>query len=291
MAPTKWLPMQSAVLLACVFGIVYDTTAATTSPLRLLEEVYISSANDDFRGHRAAFDDAIAWHRERLHQRESSGSYVACADYGDGLQARSSLEKLLTPSAVRLLSNHKEYGACFIATASPTQAATLSERPISYRLTLFFPLPSVLKLAPGLLDHGHDEKSGIMSERLQTTYGKRVEITNNVHGLSLALSPGLLPAHDVSNSADFIASLQESLMSRSVDLHAANFWSDPDMVDSHQARPEGSLRAREWIRAAHVVHQLSSIEGPSPGDICSWGNLLVHHVDDDHVVITGEIDW
>lgn len=114
--------------------------------------------------------------------------------------------------------------------------------------------------------------------------------TSNVFGLSLALSPGLLPVHDVSSrNAEFISSLQESLMSGSIDLHAANFWSDPDMVADHQARPEGSLRAREWRRAAHVVHQLSSTEGPGSGDICSWGDLDIHHADDGHILVTGGV--
>lgn len=263
--------------------------AAASSPLSLVEKVYISTAENDFGGHSDAFDDAIAWHRELLYQRGSSGAHIACAQYSSGLEARSNLEKLLTSAAISSLSNHKEHGTCFIVTASPSEVATLSESTASFGLTLFFPLPSVLKLAPGLLEHGGDDKTGTASERLQTTYGDRVQMTANIHGLSLVLSPGILPAHDVSRSAEFIANLQESLMSGSVDLHTANFWSNPDMVDCHQARPEGSLRAREWTRAAKVVHQLSSAEGPGPGDICSWGDLVVHHADDDHIMLTGEV--
>lgn len=278
-AIAMWL---AALVQRSAFGFAEGGTL-----LRLLEDVYLSTAKEDFNGHSVAFDDAVAWHRERLYQGGRSGAHIACAEYGDGLRARSSLDDFLGSATVRPLTNHKEHGTCFIATASPAQARSLLERPAAYGLSLFFLLPSVLKLAPGLLDHGNHDEAGPEPVRLQTTYGDRVQMTNNVHGLSLVLSPGLLPADDISSSDQFISSLQESLMSRSIDLHAANFWSDPDMVDGHQARPEGSLRAREWTRAAHMVHQLSSTEGPGPGDICSWGDLTVYHADDDTLIVTG----
>lgn len=254
------------------------------SRLAMMNEIYSSTATEDFDGYSAAFDDAIAWHGERLHRSGSSGAHVACAEYGDGLQARLSLEDFLPPASTRLLSNHKEHGACFIVTASSTQATILGEHPPAYALSLFFPLPSVLKLAPGLLDH--DPSNAGESGRLRTTYGNRVKVTNNVQGLSLSLSPGVLAADRVSKE-DFRTTLRRSLMSSSVDLHAANFWSDPTMLSIHKTRPEGALRADEWTRAADVVHRLSFTEGRSPGEICSWHSLAFHHNSDDHFMLTG----
>lgn len=254
------------------------------SRLAMMKEIFISTATEDFDGYSAAFDGAISWYGERLYQSGSSGAHIACAEYGDGLQARSSLEDFLSPASARLLSSHKEHGACFIVTASSAQATILTTHPGAYGLNLFFPLPSVLKLAPGLLDHGTSNAGE--SERLRTTYGDRVKVTNNVHGLSVSLSPGVLTAVGASKE-DFNTTLRRSLMSSSVDLHATNFWSDPGMLNTHKTRPGGAWRADEWTRAADVVHRLSFTESLSPGEICFWDSVVLHYNSDDHFMLTG----
>lgn len=279
--------VDSCLTLLLALRAANAAAAPFPTPLRLLEEVYVSTAKEDFNGHSDVFDDAVAWHRDRLFQSGSSGAHVACARDGDVLQARSILGKVLSPASVRALSNHKDHGTCFLVTASAVEAATFSKNPKEHGLSLFFLLPSVLKLAPGLLDHGSDDQAVAEMKRLQTAFGDRIRKTNNVHGLSLTLSPGILPTNYAS-SGQFMSSLQESFMSGSMDLHSANYWSNPDMIYSHQTQPEGSLRAREWTRAAHVVHQLSSAKRVSPGDICSWDDLIFHHPSDDHLILTGE---
>ncbi|CAM9424824.1 unnamed protein product, partial [Sphacelaria rigidula] len=285
---TSKRPSGSHLLaVLCALSSVKVETAETAdlAPLGLLDAVHLSTARDDFNGNNAAFDDAIAWHGERLYQSGSSGAHVACAKYGGGLQARSSLGEFLSPECMHPVSNHKVYGTCFILTVSPTQAAKVAERPAAHGLCAFFALPSAVKLAPGLLHHGSSDARE--SERLQTTYGNRTTMTNNVYGLGLTLSPGVLAANGVSEK-DFITALQESLMSATVDLHAANFWSDPTMLKAHNARPEGALRAREWTRAADVVHQLSFKEGPTPGEICSWNDIsILRYYHGDGLIVTG----
>lgn len=268
---------------------VICANAAQLSPLGVMDKACISTANQDFNEHHQAFNEAITWFGAHLYRSGKSGAHVACTEYGKGRTALEKLKGFLAPVSVRALSNHREHGTCFIATSSAAEAAILSENRATYGLHLFFPLPSVVKLAPGLLNYTTHGAGTVLthSDRLQTTYGKRTLMTN-VLGLSVALSPGLLPADDV-GAEEFFKNLRGNLMSASIDLHATSFWSDPDMVDSHRARPEGALRSREWTRAADVVHRLSVTGGPSPGDICSWGSLNVQVSGDEHVAITGAL--
>ena len=115
--------------------------------------------------------------------------------------------------------------------------------------------------------------------------------TDRVEGLTLELSPGVLPAHCAEGGA-FISDLIEGLLSTSVDLHASNFWSDvalEDGVESLEGRPASTLRAREWRRAADVVHELSADAGPTPGDVCSWDGVSVSHVGSDVLLVTGTV--
>ena len=110
---------------------------------------------------------------------------------------------------------------------------------------------------------------------------------DSVQGLMVELSPGTLPARSFEANT-FIGDLLGGLMSESVDLHAGNFWSDPSMLGGeHLARPEGALRGREWSRAATVVHKLSAMAEATPGDVCSWGNIDVHHASDDVLLVSG----
>lgn len=77
---------------------------------------------------------------------------------------------------------------------------------------------------------------------------------------------------------------------RSLNMHQSSFWSDPEMLDGengHLARPEGKRRAREWTRAAGVVHGLADIDGSTVGKVCSFDLVNVHVADDGLVTVTG----
>ncbi len=268
--------------------------AAQGSPtsLRQIDQILLSTARDDFAGDDAIFGAATAWHGERLLENPTrKAPHLACAEYSKGRHAMKKLEGLLSKEALRRASNHKEHGACFFATASFSEAKRVSEDLAGYGLTSFAPVPSALKLAPGLLNHeGLAPASGAgkdQDQRLTTTHGERMRF-GNVAGLDVALSPGVLPAHDGKASA-FISDLREDLMSASMDLHANSFWSDSDMLGDDSAGPAAALRGREWSRAATVVHELSAEGGPTPGDVCSWGDIQVHHASSDLLLIKGTL--
>lgn len=252
-------------------------------PLALLKQVLVSTAHQEFDSD-AAYESATEWHGKRLSRTPSRvAPHLACTDYSKGSQALRKLEALQLTGSVRKVSNHKLHGACFIVTASAPMAAAVKDHLGDYALTSFGPIPATLKLAPEMLDHdGHplDEQG-----RLTTTHGRRMRF-DGVGGLDVALSPGAFASREAADT--FIVELKEGLMSGSIDLHRNNFWSVAD--GDHLSRPAGTVRAREWKRAAWVVHGLSNAdgEGLTPGDVCSWDGLSVHYAGSDTLFITGE---
>lgn len=266
--------------------------------------VTLTTALEDFDNSDRAFGAAIAWHRDRLSEApDRRAPHFACAEYGEGKRAMNKLEELVSKTALRRISNGMDHGTCFVVTMSFSQAAAASQHLQAYGLASFGPVPSVLKIAPGLLNHGGLEFEGgdeQQQQRLTTTHGNRLRF-ENVAGLEVSLSPGVLPAQDGKAGA-FISDLIEALMLASADLHGQNFWSDRAYLDgegegsssggsAHDllAGPAGAVRRREWARAAAVVHELSSdVGGPTPGDVCSWGTLKIHHADSDVLMVKGE---
>lgn len=246
--------------------------------------------------------------------------HLACAEYGNGREASYRLKSFLSSAeAVRPVHHSSEHGACFLATCSDAQFAAISADPSRFELTSVGPFPSALKIAPGILDHGDSRSSSNGSSssssttrtssgssrsnkseassagqnrnqpavRLATTHGSLMRI-DNIQGLSVELSPGTFPARSSESSGTYTSYLLEDLMSKNVDLHENNFWSDPAMSEGdHMTVPEGALRGREWSRAATVVHALSEAAGTTPGDICSWGGLVVHHAANDVLLVSG----
>ncbi|CAB1119094.1 unnamed protein product [Ectocarpus sp. CCAP 1310/34] len=263
--------------------------------LDLVENALLTTAKDDFDGHAGAFEAAATWSGERLRhsQDEARAPHLACARYGNGHEASSRLKQFLSPDAVQVVSHSEDHGACFFASASHAQAAAIVEDQEQFGLENFSPFPSPLKLAPGLVDHSesHDEAeeeartSGLT--RLRARHGARMR-KPNVEGLSVELTPGTLAARS-SEAKSFINGMLGDLMSASVDLHSTNFWSDPGMDDAaeHLSSPAGAARARDWKQAARVVHELSEAAGTSPGDICSWNRIFVHHAGDDSLLVSG----
>ena len=252
-------------------------------PLDLVKQVLVSTAHKEFDCD-AAFEAATGWQGEKLSRSPSrQAPHLACADYSKGSQALRKLEALLPNGSIRKVSNHKLHGTCFIVTVSAPTAASMKDHLGDYTLTWFGPIPAALKLAPELLDHDGPPLDG--EERLATTHGRRMRF-DSVAGLDVALSPGALASGEEADT--FIIDLTEGLMSGSMDLHGLNFWSDAD--GDHASRPAGAVRTREWKRAARVVHELSSAdgEGPTPGDVCSWGGLNGLYAGSDTLFITGE---
>ena len=262
--------------------------------LGLVEQIVLTTAKQDFRGQDQAFEAATRWNEERLRASEGDARAphfaCACAECGHGHEAASGLQAFLSPEAVKPVHHSSEHGACFMVTASDAQAAELSSGGAEFELASVGPFPSTLKIAPDVLEF--DDGSTNASERsnelgwLTTTHGSKMRM-DNVQGLMVELTPGILPAHS-SEAEAFINGLLEGLISKSLDLHSDNFWSDPAVLGGeHLATPEGALRRREWSRAATVVHELGTAAETTPGDICSWGSASMHHAADDVLLVSG----
>ena len=271
------------------------STAVRRTPcpsLGVVENTLLTTAKSDFGGHSNAFEEAAAWNGKRLRTsttergqdlEQPRAPHLCCTDYEHGREAYSFLQDLLCPEAVRLVVHSEEHGACFFATASQSDAAKIAEHEDSEQAQLglsFAPFPSALKIAPGLLEHGHSNGPG----RLSARHGALMRM-DNVEGLSVELAPGTLPAH-TRHGGLYIKDLLDDLMSESRDLHATNFWSDPAMAEGeHLATPEGAVRGQDWSKAAAVVHGLSEAASTSPGDICSWNTVRVLHAGDDLLLV------
>ena len=281
----------TATLLLIVASAWTFTTAEriTSFPsLSLFEKALRTTAIHDFDGHDPAFQAAVRWDRRRLRDKFSHqhAPYLACAEYGEGREAMNRLKEFLSPEAVRPASNTAETGACFIVTASNAQATSISAHGEQFWLLSVGPVPSALKLAPGLLDHNND---GSSSERLATTHGKGMRMANVV-GLNVELAPGTLRMH-APEAMSFAKSLLEDLASKSLDLQIGNVWSDPTMVGAdHHPSNGGAWRAREWIRAADVVEELTEAVDTSPSDICSWDSTAIHQASDNVLTVSGTVN-
>lgn len=282
--------------------------------------------------------------------------YLACARYKKGGEALSRLRNYLqrTDRAVRTVFQTQEHGACFLATTTPDAASVVSRDLESFGLWSFGAFPSVLKLAPGLLEHedaheqqGHSESHLLEAgmggkrsrrenapqsqqqhsnqprkiedlQRLTTIHGYTMR-HDHVKGLNLELTPGILPASssseksrdsptstthagdsaiDRSVAADALTRrLQDGLLSESLDLYGINFWSDRSMFDEHVERAGArALRARQWSRAARVVHFEDSVEGGEEngrivpaGERCGWDSVRFHHAGDDLLLVLGTL--
>ena len=275
----------------CAFAFLALPTwgsAASSLPypsLSVVEKALLTTATDDFGGYVPAYEAAAKWDEKRL--RSSSGQdvrapHLACTRYGRGFEAFSRLQRLLLPEAVRPVSHSREHGACFFATASHAQVAAIAAEHDRFGLESLAPFPSALKLAPGVLKHAEDNRS----VRLSTRHGASMRI-GDVDGLTVELSPGTLVAHSV-EARSFVDTLLEDLMSESLDLHNTNFWSDPALIEGeHLATGGGARRRSDWSKAATLVHELGKSGNTTPGDICSWDGISVHHAADDILIVKG----
>lgn len=276
------LKVWCLVFLLLASRTVRASASGPTSypPLSLFEGALVTTAKRDFNGHQQGLRAIADWEGERLRSgpEDIRAPHLACADYGSGREAFPLLGQFLSPRAIRRVSNTEEYGACFIASCSHEQATGLMADMARFKLSSVGPFPSALKLAPGLLDHRAGDG---VRERLSTVHGLSMRM-ENVGGVDVELTPNSL------TDQLFFSNLLEDLMSESLDLHAINVWSDPAIVGGeHLATDEGALLSREWVRAADVVHELSSEVGTSPGDICSWQDVSFHQAGDDVLLLSG----
>ncbi|CAN0059252.1 unnamed protein product [Scytosiphon promiscuus] len=262
--------------------------------LAKIQKITQSSASHDFAGGERAYAAACNWYAERLLQDGGEGRrapHLVCADYPEGHRALVSLENAFSKSAIHRVSNSEDDGSCFIVTASPVVGAALVDAPQRFSLQSAAPLLPSLKLATGLVDHGIDTPSRLQtvdaeaadrSARLRSTYGEAVS-HDNVRGLSVRLSPGILPLASDLLARVFVRDWQADLMSETVTMSTASFWSDPGADRTAQDK----TRVREWSRAAAVVEDLVSKHGRPVGEICGLARLKMHHVGDDLLLVEG----
>lgn len=283
-------------ILPGVIGILEaggDGPSLRIPPLNLLKTVVSSTAARDFADNTVVYEAAAAWDSKKLRMMDAQAPYLACAEYGKGQEARVRLERALSPASVKLLSHTKEHGTCFLASATPSDAAVLSERLEEHALTSAGPYLRSLKIAPDLLDQLLVSDAGSTrgsSRRLRTSSGKAAK-DQRPRGLTVRLTPGTTVLREGGVGALF-DEWREAFVSQSLDLWRATFWSDPDVrqeeSDDHPAdHAEGLERIQEWSRAAQVVHDLADARGLSPGEFCGWGAGSLHLVDDDLLVIEG----
>lgn len=284
-------------------------------------------------GNSQAKDGSSKYDRYEL----SQAPYLACSNYQHGKQALLHMRNYLGAQSVRTAAHSTTHGTCFLVSATLSEADAIMADLGSFGLETFGPFPSVVKISPGLLNHGqssstipHDEGGRFDSEgqhgphqdqlkgqekqRLSTTHGFSFEDAN-VEGLNIELTPGIIhglthlgsqtgETGDKDGVREFLGQLRKGLMSKSLDMHGASFWSDKEMLegsDGHLASSTSALRAQQWTRAADLVHSRVSqreaveVEGQdktgqtSPAEVCGWERLLFIHTSDDLLLVTGTI--
>lgn len=376
-------PCSLLLTLEAIAGVVQVAAAAASAaataadagldlqppPLSVVRGALLTTAGEDFGGHQGAFAASIDWHERILSALDRPAPYLACTAPGNnqGLEALSFLRSVLTPGPAggRVISNSDEHGTCFLATATPQDAETVKNFQINAAkgqgggrgspLSYWAPLPSTLKLAPGLLSYGgdrgdHDSNArkrndvdssskpagnrrnldeGVERQqarrqerrrrrRLTTIHGKSLlgsagrdtSAGSEADGLTVELTPGVLAArrsrrqHDTEagttaavwyeSSVQLVDQWREALLSESLDVYGASFWSSGQVGVVEEIHwggngVGGGLLVREWTRVADVLHELGGVAGgPSVGQVCSWDEMVVYHTDDDLLTLKGE---
>lgn len=147
-------------------------------------------------------------------------------------------------------------------------------------------------------------------QRLSTSHGDAMR-QRNVYGLNIEMTPGIFGERSDSHLSDqdkvnhdavreLVADLRNGLMSGSLLLHDISVWSDRGMLPgerTHLRHSSGSLRVREWTRAADVVHSriMTREEGKtqegsgarSPSEVCGWLDLRFAYGGDGLLLVTG----
>ena len=276
---------RAAIATCAVFNLLLPIPLLAVD-LDKVHKITVSSASTDFAtDNSAGYIAASKWCGERLRRdvvRNSRAPYMVCAEYSEGREALTSLETNFGMSAIQRVSNSEAAGSCFIVTASPSAATDMLSTPGTLSLLSAGPFLPSLKLASGLLDHGLELSD--LPGRLRSTYGADV-LLDGVHGLTVRLSPGILPlTRGEPRAREFVRSWHDEIM-KTASVKSLSFWSDPDFDRSALDK----TRVREWSRAAAVVDDLASKDGRPVGEVCKLGNLRrMHHVGDDLLKVEGE---
>lgn len=218
---------------ACSGTTVSNDTHITSSnypSLDLVQSILFTTAPEDFAGHSGAYTATHDWQQQRLLNTVSTSNaapYLVCADYGQALDARAGLEQEFGSSSVHTISHSAAHGACFVATAAPSAAEAMLRDPSHFGVTTAGPFPSVLKISPGVLDHGDTHVSALrgsdgedkskkkltgQDQALVTRHGDTITL-GGVRGLTVKLSPGTVTAHQ-SGGVELVQDWRSGLMSR-----------------------------------------------------------------------------
>lgn len=278
--------VRTYAIFACLALPPWVSASSFPYPaLSVVEKALLTTATDEFDGNGKLFEAAAKWNEERITTSHAiRAPHLACGGHDHRREVFSGLQGRLSSVAVRPVSHSSDHGACFLVTASHAQVGTILADHDQFGLDSFAPFPSTLKLAPGVLEHRQDSRSG----RLSSSHGDSMRM-GSVEGLSVELSPGTLPAHSP-QAGLFIENMLEDLVSGSLDLGELNFWSesDPALFEGENLNiSSGAVRRRNWVMAAALVHELAESGNTSPGDICSWGSVSVDHAADDVLLVKG----
>ena len=187
-------PPRAAATATCA-GSALLLASAVTVNFEKIQKITVSPASTDFATENAAGCDAASkWCGERLRSDaawDSKTPYGASFVPSTATVARPSNPwKNFGKSAIFRVSNSETDESCFIVMTSPFAATGMLSAPETSSILVAGPFLPSLKLASDLVDHGADVSD--CSSRLRYTYGEHVT-PDNVRGLSVRLSPGILP--------------------------------------------------------------------------------------------------
>lgn len=263
-------------------------SAAQLPPLALVEELLFTTARDDFEGSDEDYLSAVKWSQRKLDSRDYRSPHIACFAYQSAAESFALLNSEFPSESVQRVSLRTAHGPCFLITVPNSVVAATSEG--LHGLKYFGPLPSALKFAPGLIEHNSTKH--VNSVGLATTHGEKMR-SHNVVGLNVHLSPGCISSHNKGMADSFSHDLLMGLSSSSIDLHGINFWSDTaesaSQREHHSCREASALRAREWTRAADLIHGLSGRRDGriTAAAICGWGSVAMHYTGNGYLVTGG----
>lgn len=262
-------------------------------PLSVVETVLATTASTEFQGNEELYHSASDWDRERLVAHGRPGLHLACSLYENGGKSLSNLRQALGHSSIQRLSNDPVHGTCFFVMAAASDSVVISKDPGRYGLQTFGVFPSVLKVSHGVLDFTTDDNGLLEADRsLTATYGKAMHYPN-IAGLEVKLSPRMWQTNP-QESAATISKIVDGLLAPSLELHHTSFWSQLTERNAgtgeQDGHPASNSRAREWRKAADLLHELGSDgkHGSTLAETCSWDSLRVLHPNGRFLVLAGE---
>ncbi|CAM9635731.1 unnamed protein product, partial [Discosporangium mesarthrocarpum] len=241
---------------------------------------------EEFGENHASLHAVLDWQHTRHwgpEGRNTTSTYLACSTDEMAAAARSHLEKLLSAAAVLTVSHGHELGTCFLIHADAAHAEAIVGDPASAFLESAAALPGVAKIAPSLLDHEATNSirgaaartkgfgDGSTQERLVTKPGPLLRSD----GVVVLLAPGGVAEGE---ERELPGRWRERWRSNTLDVHALSFWSDVTGagawgVGKGVFHPGQLIRAKEWGRAAKLVHRRGSMDPNGVAAGCGWDEV------------------